>query len=82
MTTPIMSTSSQIVTRAPPTHLPYTYEVAVGLSAGFLVGFIIIIIIIIFIIMKRRRYRTLNGNDGVELEMEDPLIRNDTESQL
>lgn len=81
--TPITSASS-VRTDTPvlPTHPPSTYEVTVGLSVGCLAAFIIIIITITFFIIKRRRYRTLSGNDGVELEMQDPLIRNDAESQL
>ena len=77
--TPTMSpSSSQIATVVPRIHQPYTYETIVGISAGFFI--ILIIIIIIIIIRKRRAYRALSGNDGVELEMQDPLIRNDTES--
>ena len=76
--TPTMSPSSQIATVVPRIHQPYTYETIVGISAGFFI--ILIIIIIIIIIRKRRAYRALSGNDGVELEMQDPLIRNDTES--
>ena len=82
MTTNMNPSSSPHGTPDPLIPQRSTYEIPVGLSVGFFI-IIMIIIVIIIIIKKRRTYRSLNGNNDSEmLQMEDPLIRNDTESEL
>ena len=82
MTTQHTKGSTPAGTQDPTTPPRYTYEIPIGVSVAFFI-IIIIIIILIVIVMKRRKYRSLTGNNGDEIEMEDPLLlRNDAESQL
>lgn len=81
-TTTITSKSSLSPTVTPDPLTPPRFTISdVGVLIGG-VALIVGIIVTVFIILKRRRYRRLNGDNGQELEMENPLIPNNAESTL
>lgn len=72
---------TQTASVAPKEHLQYTYEILIPI---IILVIVCVVVVVILIFKRRQRYALLNGHNGEELEMDEPVLRggNEQESEL